>query len=110
MQQASPFFGFSDLEHLTLENYEYLARRFCCLRCPALPAGVRNRVALPAVNRELKKSQDKKTKSLKLRDLTPKKDAKGGAGKESTPPGGPISTVPTSLDEFLKRDSLSIKR
>ena len=64
----------------------------------------------PAVNRELKKSHDKKTKSLKLRDLTPKRDTKGGAGKASAPSGGPTSTVPTSLDEFLKSDSLRIKR
>ena len=64
----------------------------------------------PAVNRELKKSHDKKTKSLKLADLTPQKDAKGGAGKASAPSSSSTPTVPTSLDEFLKRDSLSIKR
>jgi len=64
----------------------------------------------PPVNRESKKSQAKKTKSLKLRDLTPQKDAKGGAGKGSAPFNDSKSTVPTSLEEFLKRDSLPIKR
>ena len=96
-------------DRLTLANYEYLARRFCCLRCPALPARARNRL-FPAVNRQLKKSYEKKTKSLKLADLTPQKDAKGGAGKASAPSSSSTPTVPTSLDEFLKRDSLSIKR
>ena len=63
-----------------------------------------------AVNRELKKSHNKKTKSLKLRDLRPQKDAKGRAGKGSALSNGSTSTVPTSLEEFLKRDSLPIKR
>ena len=62
-----------------------------------------------AVNRELKKSHDKKTKSLKLRDLTPQKDTKRGGGKGSGPSNSSTSTVPESLDEFLKRDSLPIK-
>jgi len=63
----------------------------------------------PAVNPESKKSQDRKTKALKLRDLTPQKNAKGGAGKALTPFGESTSTVPTSLEEFLKRDSIPIK-
>jgi len=81
---------------------------------PALPPVCPQASAIeslfPAVNREFKKSHDKKAKSLKLGDLTPQKDAKGGAGKTSAPSNGPASTVPTSLDEFLKRDSLAIKR
>jgi len=81
---------------------------------PALPPVCPQAYAIeslfPAVNREFKKSHDKKTKLRKLRDLTPQKDAKGGAGKAAAPSKGPTSTVPTSLDEFLKRDSLPIKR
>jgi len=62
------------------------------------------------MNRESKKSDNKKTKRLKLRDLTPHRDAKGGADKVSARSNGSPSTVPTSLDEFLKRDSLPIKQ
>jgi hypothetical protein len=77
---------------------------------PVCPQAYATESLFPAVNREFKKSHDKKTKSLKLRDLTPQKDAKGGAGKGSAPSSGSTPTVPTSLDEFLKRDSLPIKR
>jgi hypothetical protein len=97
-------------EGLTLENYEYVARDFVACASALCPRGVRNKTLSPAVNRELKKSQDKKTKSLKLRDLTPQKDAKGGAGKSASSSNGSASRVPSSLNEFLKRDSLPIKR
>jgi len=83
--------------------------RFYCLRGPLC----RGRVQwdpFPAVNREFKKSDDKKTKKLKLQDPTAQKDAKGGAGKSASSSNGSASRVPRSLNEFLKRDSLPIKR
>ena len=81
--------------------------QLCCV-CAALPALAQQ--TFPAVNPESKKSQAHKTKTLKLRDLAPQKDTKGGAGKTSAPSDDSPSTVPTSLEEFLKSDSLPIKR
>jgi hypothetical protein len=56
-------------------------------------------------------SQDRKTeqRELKIRDLPPQKDARGGASKPSKNSNS-AATVPKSLQEFLKRDSLPIKR
>jgi len=46
---------------------------------------------------------------MKIHDLPSKKDLKGGGSAKSVASANRPSGVPTSLQEFLKRDSLPIK-
>jgi hypothetical protein len=50
-----------------------------------------------------------KKRSLKLHDLTPRKTPKGGSSKKQSTAKKPSSTVPRSLEDFLKSDSLRIE-
>jgi hypothetical protein len=60
--------------------------------------------------RQLKILQDKKQKKrqLKLRDLAPRKEAKGGTSKSPKRAGDSKSPIPKSLKDFLQRDSRRI--
>jgi hypothetical protein len=61
------------------------------------------RAMLIALNKRLEGRGDQKTKKphVKVRDLAPRKDSKGGISSPA---------IPTSLHEFLKRDSIQIER
>jgi hypothetical protein len=59
----------------------------------------------PTLEQDLKKRRSRP----KLHDLPPKKGLKGGSPAQSAPSENGLSVIPTSLHEFLKRDSLSIK-
>jgi hypothetical protein len=60
--------------------------------------------------KQLKILQDKtpKKRQLKLRDLAPRKQAKGGTSKSPKRAGNSKSAIPKSLEEFLHRDSRRI--
>ena len=107
MEERHSSFSRSGTGMLDAGRLRVCCSQLCCV-CAALTALAQH--TFPAVNPESKKSQAHKTKTLKLRDLAPQKDTKGGAGKTSAPSDDSPSTVPTSLEEFLKSDSLPIKR
>jgi len=54
--------------------------------------------------------QDKKgrRRQTKVADLSPKRDQKGGSSGKMMSSENGNSAIPTSLQEFLRRDSLSI--
>jgi len=54
--------------------------------------------------------QDKKNsrRKSKMKDLPPKRDQKGGSSGKIVSSENGNSAIPTSLQEFLRRDSLSI--
>ena len=63
--------------------------------------------SLPAMNKQPTLHQDKKTRQrqIKVHDLPPKRNLNGGSsGKGESENSG----IPTSLQEFLQRDSLPI--
>jgi hypothetical protein len=77
-----------------------------------LPRRWRNYSALLAVmNKQptLEPDGRKRPSRPKLHDLPPKKDLKGGSSAKSVASAIGSSGIPTSLQEFLKRDSLPIK-
>jgi hypothetical protein len=59
----------------------------------------------PTLEQDLKKRRSRP----KLHDLPPKKDFKGGSSAKSVASANGSFGIPTSLQEFLKRDSLPIK-
>jgi hypothetical protein len=60
--------------------------------------------------RQLKILPDKTPmkRQLKLRDLAPRKEAKGATSKSPKRVGDSKSAIPKSLEEFLQRDSRRI--
>jgi hypothetical protein len=81
----------------------------CLGSCPKVE-GLFRPVSL-VMNKQPTLDQDRKRKRsrLKVHDLPPKKDLKGGGSAKSVASANRPSGVPTSLQEFLKRDSLPIK-
>jgi len=63
------------------------------------------------MNKQSTLDQDHKRRRsrVKLHDLPAKKNLTGGSEAKSTAPENESSGIPTSLQEFLKRDSLPIK-
>jgi len=63
------------------------------------------------MNKQSRLDQDQKRRRsrLKLHDLSAKKNLTGGSSAKSTASVNGSSGIPTSLQEFLKRDSLPIK-
>jgi hypothetical protein len=57
----------------------------------------------------LDQDQKKRRSRVKLHDLPAKKNLKGGSSAKSAVSENGSSEIPTSLQEFLKRDSLPIK-
>jgi hypothetical protein len=64
-----------------------------------------------AMNKQSTLEQDRKRRRSrpKLHNLPPKKNLKGGSSAQSLASQNGSSGIPTSLQEFLKRDSLPIK-
>jgi hypothetical protein len=54
--------------------------------------------------------QDKKAsrRQMKMEDLSPRREQKGGSSGKIVGSGNGNSAIPTSLQEFLQRDSLPI--
>jgi hypothetical protein len=63
--------------------------------------------SLPAMNKQPRLQRHSKTRrrQVKLSDMPPNKDQKAGAGKAVSSDN---AGIPTSLQEFLQRDSLPI--
>ena len=59
----------------------------------------------PTLEQDMKKRRSRP----KLHDLPPQKDLKGENSAEPATPANGSSVIPTSLQEFLKRDTVSIK-
>jgi len=57
----------------------------------------------------LDQDQKRRRSRVKLHDLSAKKNLKGGSSAKSAVSENESSEIPTSLQEFLKRDSLPIK-
>jgi hypothetical protein len=54
--------------------------------------------------------QDKKAsrRQMKMEDLSPRRERKGGSSGKTAGSGNGNSAIPTSLQEFLERDTLLI--
>jgi hypothetical protein len=57
----------------------------------------------------LEQDQKRRRSRVKLHDLPAKKNLKDGSAAKLTASENESSGIPTSLQEFLKRDSLAIK-
>src|SRR5438128_8894186 len=81
-----------------------------CLPASCPKGGWPFRSVNPVMNKQPRLDQDQKGRwpRMKLHDLPPRKEQKGGCSAKSAASENGTSGIPTSLQEFLKRDSLAI--